>query len=70
MSTNLDGSVARIIDWGWQLPAAGLYSTINDLNQVHLFLLLTALNSVVFALHLIPISFRVKKTLANNTWND
>ena len=35
VSTNFDGSLARIVNWGWQQPAGGLFSTINDLNQVN-----------------------------------
>ncbi|XP_065053978.1 beta-lactamase-like protein 2 isoform X2 [Rhopilema esculentum] len=34
VSSNLDGSIAKIVEWGWQKPAGGLFSTINDLNQV------------------------------------
>ena len=34
VSTNADGSIANIIDWGWQQPAGGLYSSLNDLNEV------------------------------------
>eukprot|EP00794_Sanderia_malayensis_P003697 gene3697-4217_t len=34
VSTNADGSKARIINWGWQIPSGGLYSSINDLNKL------------------------------------
>ena len=29
-----DGSIAPLIDIGWEAPAGQMYSTVNDLNKV------------------------------------
>lgn len=31
---DLDGSPAPVYDWGWEGPAAQMYSTSDDLNKV------------------------------------